>query len=100
MMKPGVYNSDDPDGEFGIKNMPDSWISIERNWHDIEYDGFPLKVEIVKYLDGSVCCNCIKFVNSIDEISFVESVDDVMIYDDPIQEKFKKLINYIESQLC
>ena len=89
-MKPGVYNPDDPDGEFGIRNMPDHWISIERNWHDMEYNDMPLKVEIVKYLDGSICCNAIKFLNSIDEISFIESVDDdTMIYDDPIQENLK-----------
>lgn len=100
-MKPGVYNSDDPDGEFGIQNMPDSWVSVERNRHDIEYNGWQLNVEIVKYLDGSVRCNSVKFLSSVDEIEFVESIDDdIMIYDDYITEKYNKMVKYIEVQLC
>jgi hypothetical protein len=96
-MEEGIYNSEDPDE---IQNLPDYKIGIERNWHNIEYENYQLKVEIVKYLDGSIRCNAIKFLSSLDEISFVESIDDVIIYDDPIQEKFNKLIKFVESQLC
>jgi hypothetical protein len=100
-MKPGVYDPDDPDGEFGIQNMPDSWISIERNRHDIEYNGWQLNVEIVKYLDGSIRCNAVKFLNPLHQNEFLESVDDEsMRFDDYITEKYDKMVKYIESQLC
>lgn len=97
-MKPGIYNPEDPDGEFGIKNMPDHWISIEREWIDTEYNNWQIKAEVVKYLDGSVKVNAIKFLSSLDEIEFVESIDEN--YDESIDEKWNKMIRVLESQLC
>lgn len=100
-MKPGVYNSEDPDGEFGIKNMPDSWISIDRNWVDVEYNEWQIKAEVVKYLDGSTKVNAVKFLSSVDEIEFMESVDtELHPKDDYIDIKYKKMIKVLESQLC
>lgn len=99
-MKPGIYNPDDPDGEFGIKNMPDRWISIERNWVDTEYNDWQIKAEVVKYLDGSVIVNAVRFLSSVDEIDFIESVDRDGELDPSIDEKFNKMIKVLESQLC
>lgn len=100
-MKPGTYNPDDADGEFGIQNMPDSWVSIDRNWIDTEYQEYPIQVEVVKYLDGSVRVNAIKFIHSKDEINFIESVDtDQTMYESSIDDKFDKMLKVLESQLC
>jgi hypothetical protein len=99
-MKPGIYNPDDPDGEYGVKNMPDNWISIERNWIDTEYNDWQIKAEVVKYLDGSVIVNAVKFLSSVDEIDFIESVDRDGELDSSIDEKYNKMIKVLESQLC
>jgi hypothetical protein len=101
-MKAGTYNPDDPEGEFGIQNMPDSWIPLHREWHDFEYGEYDLKVEIVKYLDGSVKCNAIRFIDPAHEMEFLEAAMDFLDgggFEDK-DDKFTNMWKSIESQLC
>ena len=98
-MKPGTYDQTDPDGEFGIQHMPDSMISLERNWYDFDYDGIQLKVEIVKYLDGTTCCNGVEFLDPVQQIRFLESIDgDQMTFTVDVDEKLQKLFLAAESK--
>lgn len=91
----GVYNNDDPDE---IQKIPDFMVSLCREWKDVEYGDYQLKVEVVNYLDGSTRVNAVKFLNRLDEIEFLESFDEKI--DKSLNEKCQKFWKRLESMLC